>query len=100
MTVTDSNYTSANSSKFIFEMGDDLYRDCKVHRKKANRPLVRFARYTQICNYEFNLEFSKRKKDQCHICEYNKILAEKKKREINRTSVPSHKKISEKENDK
>jgi len=43
---------------------------------------VRFAKYRQIFNSEYNLEFFKQKKVQCHICEYHKMLLEKKEKEF------------------
>ena len=55
---------------------------------------MRLAKYRQIFNSEFNLEFFKQKKDQCHIGESNRKLTEKKKGERNRTSVQHIKKLS------
>ena len=79
-----------------------MYRDCKVHCEEANRHLVRFAMYRQMCNCEFNLNLSKLEKDQCHLCEYNKILAEKRNKKLIKLHSHHMMNISEKEkeNDK
>lgn len=60
-----------------------LYKGYKTHREEANRPFASFVMYKQILNYEFNLEFFKPKKDQCHILETHKNFTEKEKKKKN-----------------
>ena len=53
VTVTGSDCTSDNRSKFILRDGKkftEWYGDCKVHCEETNRLSIRLAMYRQILN--------------------------------------------------